>query len=274
MDNYNANNHMVDLWLDDLARNDLHNLLQDIPLSAEEHLKSSSFHFEKHQRHYRLAHQYLRWVLGQYLNCAPGNVVFTHNEHGKPELSPAHNNQHLQFNLSHSESFIAVAIGKQHALGVDIEVIEKHKEVDKLAAHCFSEQELAQLLQLPEGEKNIEFYRHWSRKEAYIKALGTGLNTRPNSFSINLHALENPVIVANINSQETCAHDNPSANNSSVKNAAREGTWKLWSIDALEKQGCTCALATQDMIVSVNSKSLLNTHLVDSVFPYSIYGYS
>lgn len=225
------NANVVDLWLDDLSCNSLQQLLHDIPLSDEEQQRAAAFYFAEHRRHYVLAHQYLRWVLSQYVDLSPENIMFTKNIYGKPELVEFQNTLQLQFNLSHSDCFIAVGVGKTHDLGVDIETIKTDKDITALAEHCFSMQEWQHFSTLTTAQQQTEFYRHWSRKEAYVKALGTGLHTPTTSFSIDLEPADNPTPVIDTNSQEA--------------------KLKIWTIEPTGLKNCACAVATQDTITSI-----------------------
>lgn len=237
------NANVVDLWLDDLSCHSLQQLLYEIPLSDEEQQRAAAFYFAEHRRHYVLAHQYLRWVLSQYLALSPEKIRFATNTYGKPELVEFQNVLQLQFNLSHSDCFIAVGVGKTHALGVDIETIKTNKDITTLAEHCFSLPEWQHFSSIVTAQQQAEFYRHWARKEAYIKALGTGLHTSTASFSIDLEPADNPTPVIDTNS--------------------REAKWKIWSIEPTGLKNCACAVATQDSITSI---FLQPQHHADSFF--------
>ena len=237
---FSLNADTVELWVDDLSNKDLQQQLDSIALSSEERGKAQSFYFTQHRNGYALAHKYLRLVFSFYVETKPDLLVFSKSEHGKPAILAAQNTLNIQFNLSHSGNLIAVAVGKKHPLGVDIEIIEPTTNIDTLAAHCFSPAELLQLRALPYPDRNRIFYRHWSKKEAYLKALGKGLTVEPNSFSIDVLQSNSPVIVKN--SQESVS------------------SWKLWAITTFEQQQCACALASLNAIVTVHSKSLLQTN--------------
>jgi len=240
---HKLNANIVDLWLDDLSCNSLQQLLHDIPLSDDEQQKAASFHFAEHRRHYVLAHQYLRWVLSQYLGLAPLAIEFTQNIFGKPALAEHQNTLELQFNLSHSDCFIGIAIGKTHALGVDIETVKPNNDITALAEHCFSTTEWQEFASLPTAQQAPEFYRHWSRKEAYIKAIGTGLHTPTTSFSIPIAPAENPTPVSDAD---------PHHNN-----------WKIWTINT-DLHDCACAVATVEAITSVAIQQRLRYHISNS----------
>lgn len=251
---HKLNSNVVDLWLDDLSCNSLQQLLHDIPLSNEEQQKAATFYFAEHRRHYELAHQYLRWVLSQYLDLAPHTIEFTKNDFGKPELLESQNALQLQFNLSHSDCFIAIGVGKKHALGVDIETIKTNKDITTLAEHCFSTQEWQDFSTIESEKQQAEFYRHWSRKEAYIKALGTGLHTPTTSFSIDVDPADNPTPVIDTNKQNA--------------------EWKIWTIETTGLRDCACAVTTEGTITSVflqprHSSSTLISHVgINAEFLY------
>lgn len=88
-------------------------------------------------------------------------------EHGKPYLinSPWH------FNLSHSGDYVLCALSRRE-VGADIQ-IERKKNVKKIAERFFSEEENRMLKQ--SEDENADFFRLWTRKEAYGKLTGEGL---------------------------------------------------------------------------------------------------
>lgn len=81
----------------------------------------------------------------------------------------------LAFNLSHSGPWLALALAPAGALGVDIEVPRKPRDLLAIARHYYHPQETAHLQSLPETAQNRAFYRYWTLKEAYFKARGTGI---------------------------------------------------------------------------------------------------
>jgi 4'-phosphopantetheinyl transferase len=121
---------------------------------------------------YVTVHGHLRNILGQMLNEAPEKISIKNAEHGKPYLA---DNPELVFNLSHSANAMVLAIGLNCQLGVDIENCKPRTSLAAMVNKCFAEEEVAYWNQLPEAKKTAEFYRYWTRKEAFVKATGRGI---------------------------------------------------------------------------------------------------
>ncbi len=102
-------------------------------------------------------------------------------EHGKPYLV----GQDLQFNLSHSHQLALLAFCHRE-VGVDVEYTGRPVEYLALARRFFSQQEVELFEQLDPAAQQDEFFTIWTRKEAYIKALGEGLSHPLDDFSVNL----------------------------------------------------------------------------------------
>jgi 4'-phosphopantetheinyl transferase len=101
--------------------------------------------------------------------------------YGKPYLE---SKADLHFNLSHSGDWIVCAVGSA-PLGIDVEHIRKVNTA-AIANHYFSQEEKASLLNLPEAERLSFFYRIWTLKESYIKAIGKGLSEPLDQFTIRV----------------------------------------------------------------------------------------
>ncbi len=115
----------------------------------------------------------LRRTLGAYLKVAPETLVFARSDKGKPYLP----GQALQFSLSHSEHWAVLAVGYAESIGVDIESLKRSRNLSAIAERYYHPSEFAQLQQLGEGEQTSYFYRLWTLKEAFFKALGSGIST-------------------------------------------------------------------------------------------------
>jgi 4'-phosphopantetheinyl transferase len=116
-------------------------------------------------------HVALRAVLGRYLDCAPEAVAFTAGPYGKPGVA----GDTLQFNFSHSDELAVVAVAGC-VVGVDVEYSARAlPELDGMMALTCHPMERAALRALAADERIAAFYRIWTRKEAYCKALGVGL---------------------------------------------------------------------------------------------------
>ena len=132
----------------------------------------------------------LRAILGQRLGIAPAEVALTTGIAGKPELAAGE----LQFNLSHSENLMLVALGPIR-VGVDVERRRVMKDYPQLARHFFSLLERQHLGGLPEENRHDAFFRCWCMKEAYIKGRGDGLSHDLESFSVELRPGQPPALL-------------------------------------------------------------------------------
>jgi phosphopantetheine--protein transferase-like protein len=121
-----------------------------------------------------------RLVLGRYLGTSPARLVFTSSELGKPTLAGPNADRDLVFNTSQSSNFaaIAVAFGRDIAVGVDIERVDR-RVTDALAQSCLSEVEYEWFKALSNDRRDTGFIRLWTCKEAIIKASGHGLLIDP-----------------------------------------------------------------------------------------------
>ncbi len=136
---------------------------------------------------------FCRQILSQYTGEAPDEMVFTKNQWGKPELQ---DNPGIFFNLSHTEGFTVLAVTNFPGIGIDIEKIVPIDERTALAKTCLSARELQQMEQVPPENWEPAFYDYWTRKESVIKALGKGLSTSLQSFSVPLSQTWSKVTLA------------------------------------------------------------------------------
>lgn len=114
----------------------------------------------------------LRWILATYLKVDAKTLLFSQEQHGKPFL-PEYPN--CYFNLSHSGDQLAIAVTDYGPVGIDVEQWKQKSNFFALVKRCFAETEQSYWLALPESEKTKEFYRFWTRKEAFVKATGRGI---------------------------------------------------------------------------------------------------
>lgn len=141
-------------------------------LSLDEKLRSSKFHFSKDRDRYVVARGKLRKIISEYLNIDAGQVAFSYNRYGKPFCEKQSGS--LQFNISHSKEMALVAVTSGANVGIDIEFINHDIDVMKLAQKAFSQLDASILENLPVDLRNNAFFKGWTRKEAYTKAVGKG----------------------------------------------------------------------------------------------------
>jgi len=125
---------------------------------------------------YVCAHGALRRILARYCGLAPAAIRFCLGAHGKPYLEPASG---VEFNLSHSGALALVAVARGRAIGVDVERIHAVLELLDIARRMFPAEEADSLIALAQPERDVAFFRCWTRLEAHLKAAGGGLGDRP-----------------------------------------------------------------------------------------------
>jgi 4'-phosphopantetheinyl transferase len=153
-------------------------------LSPDEIERANRFHFEKHQRCFTLMRAAMREILGGYTGIPPQDLVFSYGDKGKPELAGQTGSAGIRFNLSHSGERALLAVSQGLTLGVDIELVNPEFGGQEIAERFFSASEVRHLLSIPVPERAEAFFSCWTRKEAYIKALGDGLSVPLDSFEV------------------------------------------------------------------------------------------
>ena len=153
-------------------------------LSSDEIARAERFRFERHRRAFVLGRAALRALLGSYMGIVPSDVRFVYGLHGKPALADA--TSALRFNASNSGDLAACAFTRGCEIGVDIEQYRGVRDLEHIAHRFFSPEEAREVLELAEAEKAPGFFNCWTRKEAYIKAMGGGLSIPLDSFRVTL----------------------------------------------------------------------------------------
>ena len=180
----------VRLWLVDLDPPEERQALLWEHLDAEERERARRFIPPAVRRRFLCARGSLREILGHLLQAPPRSVRFAYGDQGKPELAGARD---LRFNLSHSEGRALVGVVPGRELGVDLESLRGGTDFRGLTERFFSAPEREELRQVPDPEFPREFLRLWTRKEAYLKARGTGLALPLDAFAVALGDLPEPV---------------------------------------------------------------------------------
>lgn len=161
-------------------------------LSADETARAARFRFSRHRHHFIVCRGLLRILLGRYLGMEPSRLVFAYGRAGKPSLPAPHD--WLEFNVAHADHRALVAVTTIGPVGVDIECVRDVDELDAIANHFFSPREAAALREFPSADHVPGFYRCWTRKEAFIKALGDGLTRPLDEFAVTFKPAASPRI--------------------------------------------------------------------------------
>jgi 4'-phosphopantetheinyl transferase len=151
-------------------------------LSDDERARAARFVRARDRRRFARCRGALREILGALLRDAPARIRFRAVSQGKPTLDlatmgieKADGRAALRFNVSHSSELALIGVCQGHELGVDLERIKQISEADRIVASFFSPAEQAEFAAIPDHAKAVAFFRGWTRKEAVLKGLGTGL---------------------------------------------------------------------------------------------------
>lgn len=155
-------------------------------LSDDEHQRAARFLRPELRERFTAGRGLLRLILSRYLELAPESLEFAYNGYGKPTLAGRAAPAGLEFNLSHSGGLALLGLALGRAIGVDVEVVRDNVRCESLAERFFSPEEVADLISLPAADRRLAFFRCWTRKEAYIKALGRGLSVPLDGFRVSL----------------------------------------------------------------------------------------
>lgn len=164
-------------------------------LSPREHERASGIRMETHQKRYIAGHGKLRQVLARYVELAPETIDFGRHPRGKPFIVAAQNAQGLHFNFSHTANVGLVAVALKRPLGVDVEQHRSDTDMELIARRQFAPGEQSRLMSLPAAERRVAFYECWTRKEAYLKAIGDGIAGGLQGFEVSFLANEAPALL-------------------------------------------------------------------------------
>lgn len=159
----------------------------DRVLAPDERGRAARFPFNHLRHSFVIARGALRTLLGRYLNISPASIQFKYGSKGKPALlMPAS----LNFNASHSGGLAVFAFTCCCEVGVDVEQIRVMQDTQNIADRSFCSEESAELMSLPANHRERAFFLCWTRKEAYIKAIGDGLSAPLNGFRVTVQPSE------------------------------------------------------------------------------------
>ena len=145
-------------------------------LTDAEQQQADRFLFDEHRQRFTAGRAQLRRILGNYIDVAPEQVDFKYTNLGKPYFAEGVSDPHLEFNFTNSKDWALLAITYRTELGIDIERIREMTNMEGLARRFFAQPEIDVIVrELCEVRRQEHFFRCWTRKEAFLKAIGTGL---------------------------------------------------------------------------------------------------
>lgn len=151
-------------------------------LTDEEVDRAKRFRFEIDRNRFVTTRGKLRILLSHYLDIEPKSIKIRERRYGKLFVEESD----FFFNLSHSNEVAIIAFTSVGEIGIDIEWTKRKVEVENIARRFFSMSEYQQLTALPKSQREEAFYRIWTRKEAFIKAVGDGLSFPLDQFEVSI----------------------------------------------------------------------------------------
>jgi 4'-phosphopantetheinyl transferase len=179
-------------------------------LSVHERERALRFVQKQHQLQFIITHGILRKLIAAYLRIDAASIIFSQNVYGKPEVKSLQqktkkNNDlvvdcndliALQFNLSHTRNLAVFAFTLKNPIGIDIEFVKDQIDFADIARRFFAPPEVEAILRMPDAvSQKIAFFNCWTRKEAFIKAIGKGLSFPLNKFSVDVNSI---IVDANV----------------------------------------------------------------------------
>lgn len=140
-----------------------------------------------------------RSILAKHLNLAPKAIPILRKDLEKPKLAPPFN--HFDFNIAHTKDYFALALTQNALIGIDIESTNKHTDILGIAKRFFHPEEYQALLTTADPQDL--FFRIWTQKEAFVKAIGKGLSFGLEKFCVDT----NHAKILKINTDDYQAED-------------------------------------------------------------------
>lgn len=154
-------------------------------LSSDERERAERFRFPSDRLHFVAARLILRALAGRYLEMSGAAVRFRYGPFGKPALDAGHGSD-LRFNVAHSGEVAVYAFARQREVGLDVEAGHSARLLAGVPDSVFSAAERDAVTALPPEHRRLATLGLWTRKEAYLKALGCGLQQDPDSFEVSV----------------------------------------------------------------------------------------
>jgi 4'-phosphopantetheinyl transferase len=153
-------------------------------LSGEERVRAARLRTSELRLRFVIAHGALRTILGHYTGIAPAAVPVQTTPAGKPFLP----GNMVAFNLSHSDGIAVCAVAVDGQIGVDVERIRPVPDADAIVKRYFAPTEAREYAALANTDRTTAFFSTWTRKEAFVKAIGDGLLCPLDSFEVEVAA--------------------------------------------------------------------------------------
>ncbi len=173
--------NQVHLWIISLPETSDRQPFPQNLLDEMERARANGFRFDRDRRRFIFRRTLLRLLIAEYTGIKPAVIQFDETGFGKPILP----GNELQFNVSHSRNRLIMGFRLKRRLGVDIEYINPNVMNDVIINRYFAPGEKIELHAMK--DHNLAFFTGWTRKEAYLKATGTGLIRDLDTFELPMN---------------------------------------------------------------------------------------
>jgi 4'-phosphopantetheinyl transferase len=210
----------IHIWCVDLDRGSDTERADESILSSDEQARANRFRIGTLRKRFVAGRAMRRKILAGYLGAGPAELQFVEGPSGKPRLGP-HLAKGIEFNVSHSDAALLVAVARDVEIGIDLERMSASAPV-VLAARYFSTHEQRALAALPRQELAAGFFSVWTQKESLVKAVGSGLSMPLHCFDV----MPNPGGVGRLTTRSK---------------SIEAGRWRIYALDCFP--GFACAVA-------------------------------
>ncbi len=172
-------------------------------LSLDEIKRYENFYFDMDRLTYLSARIFVRITLSKYApHINPKQWRFKTGIMGRPIIDEPNNFKNICFNLSHTRGLLACAVTSRRLIGADIEKIRSFEDVVGLSNEFCSPLEIDGLMCLPTKMQHKRLIELWCLKEAYLKAIGIGLNNNLKEISFDIQEKGRVKMVKKLNERE------------------------------------------------------------------------
>lgn len=148
-------------------------------LEKEECQKAEHYYFYEDKMRCLAGKIAVRMLLKEYSGV--DKIVLGKGKYGKLYWKAPPGHREITFNLSHSGEWVLAIFACQQTVGIDVQKMGGIPEYMEIAEKFFATEEAEEIREAGNPER---FYQYWSAKEAYLKALGIGLNRGMGFFSV------------------------------------------------------------------------------------------
>lgn len=168
----------LEVWITDLeAMGPIPRTLLNLLEEGEEE-KAKRMRIGKDRKRYLVGRILLRLALSHLAGGDPRSWRFITGKTGKVKLAHLPGTALIDFNISHSENAVAIALSSSGQVGVDVEIekeqVREGNIIDATPFIAFSKREREFLATQPQDVRWKEMLRLWTIKEAYAKLIGAG----------------------------------------------------------------------------------------------------